>query len=118
MSKVNSHWNYAFGLQQNEKIGEQVEFYNYSMVLQSNGFTNAQFSNNGNGKEGVSPFWRPNDVLIMKRDDYGNLLFGINNENDLKQGFSSVVGSYRLIMGFRNKTNGDVFELIELIKSP
>ena len=111
----NNHWNFTFGMQKSENKDTDDTYYTSSVILQSNGWTNNEYTSSGINKQ-ILDRWRIDDILIIFRDELNNVFFGINDDTQLKHAFSNIVGSFRLIMGFRGNMNGDIFDLIEFIK--
>jgi hypothetical protein len=52
----------------------------------------------------------------MKRDENGNIFFGINSDESYKEGFKNINGRFKICMGFSSSMYDDKFEMIELIK--
>jgi hypothetical protein len=110
---VNEAWNYTFGIQKSDSTNND-SYYNDAVVLQSAGYIN-KFSGYSNKKE-ISKSWNINDELLMRRDENNNVYFGINCEQANVLGGNSVVGKFRIIMGFASSMRNDNFEMLELTK--
>jgi hypothetical protein len=115
-SLVDSYWNYAFGIIKEVATNSESSYYNDCVLLQSNGYCPTQFSGSGSGISIFSQKWKTGDILLMKRDEYGTVFFGINSEDTYKEGFKNIIGNFRICMGFSTSMGGDQFEMIELMK--
>jgi hypothetical protein len=115
-SNADSHWNYAFGLIRETGSNNESSYYNDCVLFQSNGYLPTQFSGSGNGVSLFTQKWKTGDIILMKRDEYGNVFFGINSEDTYKEGFKNITGRFKICMGFSTSMTGDKFEMVELIK--
>jgi hypothetical protein len=113
--RVGDYFNYGFGLIKADS-NNQDSYYNDSVVLQSNGCTNTQFSGSSNTQT-TTRHWRKDDLLEVSRDNEGNVYFSINDEDRVKC-FSNINFNMKVVMGFSSGiiVNNNQFEMIECVE--
>lgn len=115
-SSISSYWNYTCGLARPTFVNES-SYYNDCLLFQSNGYIPTEYSGNGSYQQLFHSYWKPGDELLIKRDEQGQVFFGINNESSYQLAFSNKQGQMKIVMGFGAAMNVGCFEIIELIKS-
>jgi predicted DNA-binding protein YlxM (UPF0122 family) len=112
---VGSYWNYTCGLAR-PNITSDSSYYNDCLVFQSNGYIASEFSGSGSHKQLFFNNWKVGDEILIKREENGNVFFGLNNETSYQLGFSNKQGQMRIVMGFSTSMSIGSFEIVELIK--
>jgi hypothetical protein len=111
--KVGSYWNYGFGLIKADN-NNQGSYYTDSVVLQSNGHLNTQFSGSSNTSVTSTRAWAKDDILEVSRDIEGNVYFAMNDE-ERKKCFDNINFKMKVVMGFGSgmMAPANQFEMIE-----
>ncbi len=90
------------------------DFHSDSIILESCGFIPDKFTGNPPTRRMFNFYWIDDTVIFIKRDDSNCLYFGIDDENSLQMAYTDIAGPFRIVMGFTNLVDGDIFELEEL----
>jgi len=113
VNNVNSYWNFCFGLIKNGSETNQSNYYDYSVIYQSNGSINTPFSGSSVTKN--LPIWKNDDLLTVYRDFDGNVYFSVNYGEKVEC-FKEIKGDMRVVLGISTSYSGDIFEIAECIK--
>lgn len=106
-----SYWNYGFGLIQNGNETNESSYYNFTAMLQSNGYTNVKFSGSSDTTKRTEQ-WNTGDEVTLVRDSNGTVFFSLNRGERVET-FKDVNGAMRVVFGVSSSITGDEIELIE-----
>jgi len=106
---VNDYWKHTFGIIK-ENSNNISQYYMDCILFNSLGYLAKKFSSSGAYKK-IFDKWKTGDELIIKRDYDNTILFGLNDENELIEAFTSIIGNFRIVMGFSKNIEGDQFTM-------
>jgi hypothetical protein len=112
-SSATSYWNYAVGIMKADSTRDS-NYYDDSIVFQSNGYIANQFSGSGSHLQLFNQTWKGGDEVLIKREENNDVYFAMNDDTNYKMAFPNISGKYRVIFGFGSSMNEGEFELEEL----
>lgn len=113
-SSISGYWNYTFGLiRAGREKTNQSSYYTDSVLLQSNGHRNQQFSGGSDTSIPITSSWTKDSILTVTRDSSFDVWFSIN-EGERKKAFTNITGNMKVILGFSSGLSGDSFEMIDI----
>jgi hypothetical protein len=111
---ISAYWNYTFGLiRAGKEKSNQTSYYTDSVLLQSNGHLNTQFSGTSNTTTSLTASWTRDCVLTVCRDTNNDVYFSVN-DGERKKGFTNITGEMKVVLGFSSGLSGDTFEMLEI----
>lgn len=108
-SYANNDWYYSIGMIKADTT-DFNSFYSYSIMLKSTG----KAYSSGDSDVDLFTTWKTGDYIYVKRDENNTVLFGLNDEDNLRPAFYNKQGDYKILFGFMFICENDIFELEEL----
>ena len=112
-SKVSTNFSHCVGICRKNSTNID-NYYNDSILIQSNGYLANKFSGSGSHKKLLKNSWKNGDEIIIIRDKNNSVFFAVNDEKEALLAFENISGEFRIILGFNSNNSGDKFELLEL----
>lgn len=109
---ANSFWSYCIGLINDGFETNVNNYYNYSVLLHSNGSLNIKFSGSCDNSGTKTKVWEQDDSITVTRSLNNEVFFSVNNEEKVSC-FQEISGPKKLILAVSSSSIDDEFELIE-----
>lgn len=109
--ETNVEWGVCVGLIRADSTNRN-EYYRDSLLFMSTGKINMKFLHR-TGREFLRP-WQIGDEILIRRDAFNDVYFGLNEEDSFEQAYSSIFGSFHVVVGFKSSRTGDHLEIIDL----